>query len=68
MKECPEKDKMGRNNGQYIDMPIKNMYNNWILYLQPFINDLEKNITDIECIPLGTKIVSHDKDLNGTII
>lgn len=56
---------MGRNNGEYIDMPIKNMYKNWILYLQPYIEELKKDLIDIEYIPLGSNISSKDETLNG---
>ena len=68
MEECPDKNKMARNNGSnYIDMPIKNIYKNWISYLQPFVVDLEQRINDLQYVPLGSNISSKDKSLNGII-
>ncbi len=56
--------KVGRSNGAIIDMKIKKMYANWRAYLEPFVENLNADITKLQSIPLGSKLETVNEKVN----
>ena len=69
MKHCPaDLMKVARNNGGLIDIPISDMYANWLKVLKPFMRHLTYDINELRQIPLGAIITSKHKVLSGKLL